>query len=282
MNSLQLIDASQKLWSDLENGIQLLKLEKKDALQEAQMALMMTDEAIRALKSWVLVHDFDSWESEITMFKNLKPKFISTFMYYSKVVTFLSSLPAAGLKLSRKMYDAEFEYLQYFSLENKDFISYCRRNATYLDLKYFLRFKYDLDVKLAGDVHSYDDRFSTSHDHLVSQIMTNDKFETFLRDQFHQLKNKNSTEIIPRQTLRWTAPKVALTELVFALHQTNCFNGGNTTLADIIQWFEKNLDTDLGNYHKTMLEIRTRKSNRTKFIHLLDENLQQYLDALDE
>ena len=282
MNSSQLIVQTENLWKTLQNKLLEWSDDENSLLETAQFRLMATDEAIRTIKSWVIHHDFDCWENEITFFKKLKPNFIGTFMYYSKAIALISSMPLAGSKLTKKIYENEFEYLQYFSLENKDFISYYRRNATYLDLKYFLRFKYDLDVKLAPDVHSYDERFSSSHDHLVSQIIAHDLYESFLKKQLNQLK-KSQYEDEPRpKNIEWTASKVALTELIFALHQTRCFNGGTADLSETVKWFETHLNIDLGNYHKTMTEISNRKTDKTKLLHLLDQTLTTYLDTLDE
>ncbi len=282
MTSSNLIEKTLQLWEDLQKKIQRLQMEKSDPLQFAQYALMETDETIRAVKGWVIIHDFSSWEQEITFFKNLKPKLIGAFIYYSKLVSFLSALPSSGDKLKRKVYESEFEHLQYFSIENKDFISYYRRNATYLDRKYFLRFQYDLDVKLSVDIHSYDDRFSSSHDHLVSQIIANDCYEKFLRTELSKLKNNHNEEEKSHSTIQWSASKVALTELVVALHQTRCLNGGNKDLSETVKWFENNFEIDLGNYHKTLIEIRSRKNDKAKFLHLLTENLTNYLESFDE
>lgn len=282
MDSKQLIEQTARVWEDLHKKIQRLQVEKSNPLQFAQYALMETDETIRKVKGWVTIHDFASWEQEITFFKILKPKLIGSFIYYSRLVSFLSGVPTSGDKLKRKIYENEFEQLQYFSLENKDFISYYRRQATYLDRKYFLRFQYDLDVKLALDIHSYDDRFSTSHDHLVSQIIANDFYEKFLRTELSKLKNNRYEEEKPHKSLEWSSSKVALTELIVALHHTRCFNGGQMDLSETVKWFEKNFDIDLGNYHKTLIEIRARQEPQTKFLHLLTENLTTYLQSFDE
>ncbi len=282
MDSNQLIEQTARLWEDLQKKIQRLQVEKSNPLHFAQYALMETDETIRTVKAWVITHDFSSWKEEIIFFKNLKPQFIGTFIYYSRLVSFLSALPVSGDKLKRKTYENEFEHLQYFSLENRDFISYYRRSATYLDRKYFLRFQYDLDVKLSLDIHSYDDRFSTSHDHLVSQIIANDAYEKFLRTELGKLKNNHHEEEKTLHTLPWSSSKVALTELIVALHQTRCFDGGTRDLSETVKWFEKNFDTDLGNYHKTLIEIRARKNHKAKFLTLLTENLTAYLESFDE
>lgn len=282
IKSSHLIDNAYNLWNNLQKKIDDLQRTHSSPLEVAQYALMETDEAIRTIKSWVITHDFDCWESEITFFKNLKPLFTSQFIYYSKVIALLSSMPHSGTKVQKRHLEGEFDYLNYFSLENRDFISYYRRKATYLDLKYFMRFKYDLDVKLAPDFHNYDERFSTSHDHLIATILAHDQYELFLKKQLQQLKEMPTPELSSSTGgLQWTAPKVALTELVFALHHTHCFNGGNTSLSETVKWFEEALSVDLGNYHNTIAEIRNRKSNPTKFLKQLSDNLTAYLEKDD-
>lgn len=281
MNSKLLLEQTAALWNDLQIKISTLHEMKTSELERAQYALADTDEVIRTLKSWVIGHRFDCWENEIFFFKELKPKFIAQFIYYSRVVALLSSLPASGAKHKKKLYEAEFEALQHFARENSAFISYYRRKATYLDIKYFVRFRYDLDIKLAADIHSYDDRFSTSHDHLVSQIMANDTYESFIKQQIRNLEVQDDLPHIKVSTLQWTASKAALTELIYALHHSRCFNGGTATLAETVKFFEEHFSVNLGNYHNTMGEIRNRKIDQTKFLHQLSDNLKSYLDSAD-
>lgn len=282
MNSKILLEQTAELWNELQYKIRSLNRTDYNDLVQAQYGLAETDEVIRKLKSWVLEHRFDCWESEILFFRELKPKFIARFIYYSRIVSLLSSLPMSGSKYKKKMYEAEFETLQQFSRENSAFISYYRRKASYLDLKYFVRFRYDLDVKLATDIHSYDDRFSTSHDHLIAHILANDDYEAFLKQQIRNLELASEGERAKVTGLQWTASKAALTELVYALHHTRCFNGGSATLAETVKFFEEHFSVNLGNYHNTMGEIKNRKIDRTKFLHQLSENLKDYLDAADE
>lgn len=82
--------------------------------------------------------------------------------------------------------------------------------------------------------------------------------------------------------LKWSASKVALIELAYALHQSNCFNGGNIEFSEIMRSFEKTLDIDLGNYYKAVTEIKDRKNGRTKFLHRLSANLDQHFKNVDD
>lgn len=282
MKSQALLDQIAEHWNILEHQLHLLQREKKNNLEYAQFALMETDESIRQIKKLVIVHDFDCWENEIRFFKDLKPLFISRYIYYSKITTLLSSLPASGAKFRKKILESEFEKLQYFFLEHRDFVSYYRRKATYLDLKYFLRFKYDLDVPLAPDFHSYDERFSTSHDHLAATIRASDDYELYLKKQLNLLRDEDNKSQDIVSGVRWTASKTALTELVFAVHQAKCLNGGSMDLAETVRWFENELCIDLGNYHKTFGDIRNRKSPQTRFLNQLIDGLGGLMEKMEE
>ncbi|MNY64948.1 RteC protein [compost metagenome] len=71
-------------------------------------------------------------------------------------------------------------------------------------------------------------------------------------------------------------------ELAYALHQSNCFNGGNIEFSEIMRSFEKTFEIDLGNYYKTVTEIKDRKNGRTKFLNMLSANLNQHFKNADD
>lgn len=268
------------LWKDLTTAIDQINRSNNEIVMRAEEILMETDSSIRQLKDILPQYNFPDWSEEIYFFKNTKPKFVSIYIYYSKVLSIEASKPYADPEALRSYYENERAHLLYFYNEQRDFISYYRRKSSYLDKKYFVRFKFDFKLKLSPELYSYDEEFSTSHDHIVSQIMANDLLDQYLTDKIDSKESReNSFE--NSKNLEWTAPKVALVELLYALHQTKCFNGGHSDLAEIFRWAESSLNINLGNYHKTLSEIRLRKTERTKFLSLLQHNLDQYLNDLD-
>ncbi len=80
----------------------------------------------------------------------------------------------------------------------------------------------------------------------------------------------------------WTGSKVALTELLYALHSEGVFNNGAVDLKNIVEYFEQIFEIDLGQYRRAFLEIRARKSDRTKFITSLNETLIKRMDNADD
>jgi RteC protein len=268
------------LWKNLTTSIEQINRQENDIVHKSEEILMRTDAAIRSLKDLLRQYSFLDWSDEILFFKNTKPKFIAIYIYYSKVLAIESSRPHADPPTLKAYYENERTSLLYFYNEHREFISYYRRKAAYLDKKYFIRFTFDFKLKLSPELYSYDETFSTSHDHIVAQIIANDYLNQYLTEQLSNPKEMRNV-ISQTQKLEWTAPKVALIELLFALHQTKCFNGGQTDLAEIFRWAENSLGINLGNYHKTLSEIRLRKGDQTKFLSLLQKNLNQFLDDLD-
>jgi len=268
------------LWNGLTQDIDQINRSGNDVISRSEEVLIETDAVIRQLKNILREYTFADWSEEIYFFKHTKPKFIATYIYYSKILAIESSRPYSDPQALKTYFENERANLQYFYNEQKEFISYYRRKATFLDKKYFVRFKFDFKLKLSPELYSYDEEFSTSHDHIVSQIIANDLLDQYLSNKINSTDDKEKY-LNTIKDLEWTAPKVALTELLFALHQTKCFNGGHSDLAEIFRWAENTMNINLGNYHKTLAEIRLRKTGRTKFLPLLEHNFNQFLENLD-
>ncbi|MDH6252468.1 hypothetical protein M2347_002195 [Chryseobacterium sp. H1D6B] len=263
-----------KLHDDLELKINEVHDDDQDMVKVAEKSLIIIDESVRKLKEMISSHHFETVAEEVYFFKKLKPQFISKFIYYSTILDLESHKPNAGDKALKKYYEAEQEKLKNFYIEQAEFYSYYRREATYLDHKIFVRNSYDLKMKLSFGFYNFDTSFTTSHDHLIARFIATRQIDQYLKKQLENLsKTPNGKTLSP---LVWSASKVGLIELVYALYQMRCFNGGNVELSEVIKFMEKSLDTDLGNFHKTIFEIRNRKQGPTKFLHLVSDHLTQH------
>lgn len=267
-----------KLHEELELKINEV-YDEDNMLKVAEKSLLLIDDSIRKLKSLVSAHHFENKGEEIHFFKKLKPKFISKFIFYSTILDLESHKPNAGNNALKEYYEAEQEKLKIFYKEHSDFYSYYRREATYLDHKIFVRDSYDLKMKLSLGFYNFDTTFTTSHDQLIAKFIANEKIEQYLKKQMDSLSEKDGHQISSR--LVWSASKVGLIELVYALYNMRCFNGGNVELSEVVRFVEKSLGTDLGNFHKTIFEIRNRKQGPTKFLNLVSDNLTQYFQSTE-
>lgn len=125
-----------------------------------------------------------------------------------------------------------------------------------------------------------DHNFSTSHDYKVAKIIANDLIQVYIEEQLYHKFQKNKSKAQKR--LKWTGSKVALIELIYALHYQNVFDNGNNDIREVAQYFESVFGIDLGNFYQTYLELRNRKMNRTKFLDTLRDILIKKMDEQDE
>ena len=116
---------------------------------------------------------------------------------------------------------------------------------------------------------------------VVASILAYDQLEQLLKNKIKGLDADPSFSMGKMKTLHWTGTKSALTELLAALHYAQCFNGGHTEFSEVVRWAEASLNIDLGNYHKTIGELRARKNDRTKFLNMLAESLNKHFTDLD-
>lgn len=262
------------LHSQLELKINGVCDHYEDMVKVSEKTLLIIDESIRSLKNMVSQHHFENIAEEVYFFKKLKPQFISKFIYFSAVLDIEAHKPVAGNKTLKKYYEAEQEKLKNFYLEHSEFYSYYKRDATYLDHKIFVRNSYDLKMKLSSGFYNYDPSFTTSHDHMIARFISNEQFDQYLKKQIENSNDNITAKVF--SPLSWSGSKVGLIELIYALYQMRCFNGGNIELSEVIKFVEKSLDCDLGNFHKTIFEIRNRKQGPTKFLELVSDNLNRH------
>ncbi|PRA97552.1 RteC protein [Chryseobacterium sp. MYb7] len=256
--------------------------QKNNPIDLYERSLMEIDSVIRIIKQEVSLYQFSTVADEVYFFKEIKPVFISQFIYFSKLLSIEAAKPNAGELSLKEYFECELEVLKNFYENHIDFYEYYRRRATYLDQKYFVRNQFDLKTKIESGLYDYDEKFATSHDHLISQIIANDRLEKYLLKSIAEINVYVYEKITDKSPLQWSASKSALVELLYALHNTRSFNGGNIEFSEIIKFTEKSLNINLGNFYKTLHEIKSRKTNPTKFLQLLSDHLNQSFQDGDQ
>lgn len=272
----------QKRYASLLQSLEKIEAECEGEMIEIyEQSLLEIDHAIRALKSLVDAADFQSAAEEVYFFKEIKPLFVSQFIYYSKVLEIEVSKPNAGQHILKEYYEYELKNLKNFVDDYNGFYEYYRRKATYMDEKYFVRNQFDFKMSVDSRLYNYDINFTTSHDHLVAQIVANDKLERHLLQSIYHLEGYFFEKFSEKSPLTWSASKSGLVELIYALHGMQCFNGGHVEISEIARFIEKSFNIDLGNFYKTIHEIKNRKTGRTKFLQSLNESLTHHFENTD-
>jgi hypothetical protein len=273
------------LLSDLNEQLNFTDLEIDDPILRSESAINIIINSMAKLKAIFEKEKSISQETEIDFFKNIKPKFTSKLIYYNAIYKIETKKPHGGERILKKYINHELEKLKRYFDNNLDFYRYYRTGSNYLDTKYFTRGKFDIKLTLDSFYFEADHTFSTSHDFKVAKIMAHDLIQVYLEDKLLMLENKEPKEksqVNPKVKQTWTGSKVALIELLYALHTEGVFNNGASDLKDVAEYFENVFNIDLGQYHRAFLEIRMRKSDQTKFLNALKEKLVKRMENTDD
>ncbi|MBZ4192062.1 RteC domain-containing protein [Niabella sp. 3A5MI-3] len=268
-----------KIMEELEEEIKELTYEQGNVLASSEKAVELILHKTSELKEYVLKTGFKNVQEEIHFFKYQKPAIIAKLIYHNAIYKIEARKPY-GAKPIRKYLNKELKKLKRFFDNNLDFYKYYRSNNSFLDENFFVRGKHDIKLWLDTYYFQSDQTFSTSHDYKVAKIIANDLIQVYIEGQLYsktQDSNSASTEI-----LNWTGSKVAMIELIYALHYQGVFDNGNSDIRMIAKYFENAFSVDLGDFYHTYLEIKNRKINRTKFIDTLRDGLIKKMDEQDE
>lgn len=269
-----------KLRDDLDHELSLIPGEGEFALIRLESAFMLVDAKIKMLKEFVLGYEFASVEEEINFFKKLKPDILSLSLYYGELFSIESNRPIAAKKLQKQYLLRELVTIQRFMRSQQPLYNYMLLEKTNFDTIYFLRGNSPLAGTPNGLSCTLDERFCTVHCMLVARIKACTKINTYLHREIEKLKNGALTaEAVPQ--LNWTGPKVYLVELIYALKAAGMLNGGNAEIKEIALFMDSLMPRKLTDYYRTFQEIRLRKKNRTVFLDLLRDRLNQWMEEAE-
>lgn len=101
---------------------------------------------LEKLKAFIMAYRFESPEEEIHFFKAQKPLIVSKIIYYNTVYRIELRFPSGSMEVQKEFILSETHRLSVFFHRNLSFHEYYRTDATYLDSKYFLRGKPDIQI----------------------------------------------------------------------------------------------------------------------------------------
>jgi len=182
-----------KLNKDLSDQLQDIDLEEPDLIRKAQRSIRCIKNALTQLRAFTIQYTFCNHAEEILFFKKTKPELFSKFIYYVRILNIESRRPVGSREMQENYLQRELEKLSLFFNNHLEFYQYYRMGSTYLDDKYFIRGKEDLNLYQDTLMNYVDPDFSTSQDYMVSEIIANDQLKVFLSTEIEALaiKTKN-------------------------------------------------------------------------------------------
>ena len=231
---------------------------------------------LRSFRSRIRKEGFNSTDEEIHFFKYIKPK-IQAYLYFYSI---LQEIETGKLHMSddelNDLIEKKVRMFRHIMRQNIDFVKYYTSGLDHLDKLYFIR-----ETKLAViSRHTtsmlIDPEFNTTHDQIAADILA---FELF-KKHLARNKEKHPSFQFPQPKLKWTAGKLALVELIYALHASGAINHGDADLKEIQEALELIFKCKIDDLYRSFHDIANRKKEQVKFVNLLEEHLKNKLSDL--
>lgn len=266
-------------------SLKVLEGERNDVVEKSELAINECLKIRDEIKSHFKENQPKNQEEEIYFFKQIKPLFVEYLIYHLKVYYLERNLLLGCVKAKKSAYCLELKKTKSFLNQNSIFYTYYKTNSTHLDHKYFVRGNQDIKLQLSSNAFEADPEFSTGNDFLVAKIKASEKLQVYLENKLAPNTCSPKDELPQVQVsdnIKWTGSKVALIELIYALHAVGVINKGEAEIKDIAKSVENIFNINLGDYYHTYAEIRIRKKGRTKFLDKLKARFITKMGVSDE
>lgn len=278
---LEFNEISNEFLSELES----FQVKHKNVIELTENSITLCRNILNDFRRKIIDYNFKTINEEIDFFKHIKQIPLVPLIYYSEVRSFEIQFPKGNLNSQKKYTKRKINKINRFFLYNMDFVRYVESNSTYFDRQYFAREYLNSHIITYSKFYFQDPEFSTARDMLFGKVKAYQKFIDYLQNRFtlnDKTKNDKVDEFFQMSTLKWTASKSALTELVYALHSNRAINNGNVDIKEIATTLQHIFHFDLGDFYKTFSEIKSRKISRTKFLDELSLALLSQMDKTEE
>jgi hypothetical protein len=268
---------TEKLYNEL-----LSKLDELDRnynpqnLTDPRLHLITT--TIDKIKEKLKAFQFKCAGDEIHYFKNILPKTLALYIYYSDKIEWDRINLHGSLACKYKLSDRLFLQAENFREEQKVIYEYNRDERTDLDNLYFLRnspLNRESGYQL---IQIIDPSSAPVHCKFMAMNIAYSRMEHELKMIIAEEQGESSIKKLGKLILNWTGKQIDLIELGYGLYEMGSFNNGNASRKDIFDYFEEVFNVDLGNTSSLFQDIVQRKTGSTTFLDIMRKRLLQRID----
>ena len=269
----------------------ITEIEKSNLTQLIQLnhKIKRTKGCLNELRQEVKLNGFISSKKEIQFFKYQKPYIKGRLKFYVKLNSYLLKKPTGSKSKQRKFVNLKLSQIETENCKYIDFVNYYQLEETKRDQTYFLRGVEQFELFIDNTTIFEDPGFSTLRDHLASKIIEKNLLTQFYKNELETLKKKNSKPPIQEvqmfnspNKVHWTDPNIGAIEMMVSLKAKGALNNGNISMKELKDFTESIFNQKFGNFYKTYGEIKSRKTNTTKFLDSLKESLQNKINSEED
>lgn len=264
---------------ELEKDLERIASTSVHALDCMRLSIESCRVTLAELRRMVINRGFPDAQSEICFFREIKPVADSRLLFYQDLFELESFRSKYNQKKMKQYLQKKFDKVQRFMKKHAAFVQYHNCGYTYLDRHYFVRDNQEIPVELRAWHYLTDPQFNTWQDHTFSALRAGEMLLDYLTREMKQIENPGPSNHLHASNYVWTARKIDLVELIYALFFSGAINTGKITIRELAKLFGSIFSLEIEkDVYRYFLEIQQRKIDQAKFIESLKSNLRQQID----
>ncbi|MCH7400870.1 RteC domain-containing protein [Belliella kenyensis] len=269
---------TEDLIKNLEKELDMLSFEDGNKLQQLEQAFHLSEVAVVKLRNYLDKYTFESEAEEIEFFKHINPQLLQKTIFYAEYFFIESKKPVGRKKSIKHHYNKAIRRLSMALDQKRDIYQYALLQENNMDNIYFLRNADMSKFRPYRDILLVNPKYDTLHSYMLGKAYAWVQLIDLLKVEIKELEKQEILGGERSRKLRWTAPKVQLIELIYALKASGVFNNGTADIKEIANTIGLLFDKQLTDYYRTFQEIRFRKKSRTVFLDTMQERLIQWME----
>ena len=258
------------LIKELENGINDIKESGLKHIAFHKKALALCQNALNQLRIRFEQNKERNSPMLVDFFKNIKPSINSKLIYHSEMVQIYGFHKYSYNQPSEDFIKKQFKIILKFRQKYSLFIDYIESGVDIQDLTYFATSANS--VLLPGDPYFESNPDFTTH---YDVILSRHQAYLMVEELLHEILNKSVFNNYAKEPeISWSASKIDLAELIYALKSASCFNNGPSELLDIIKLFSMFSSIDPQEIYRSYSRIKLRTYKPAQFLRRLTTILE--------
>lgn len=219
--------------------------------------------------------EFESISEEVKFYRYYKPKFVSRYFYFYRLAQYEIQKANKDAKKLRKYFRKERKRMLRFFKKHVDLIAHLQSPDSTDEHVLFTRKNCCESLCCEKLFLNRCNPRQSKNDLIVAEIMANEQLFIYVEKELNKLKPIEEQNLMKGNTFRWTGPKVALVELIYAMASSKMINNGDVDIKDLVRLFEQVFQHKIDAPYQVFNEIKARKYDQTKFLDQLRDALLQ-------
>ncbi|PZD76814.1 RteC domain-containing protein [Mesonia sp. K7] len=266
------------LLKEFQEELRQINISNHNIMKKANLSIVCCNSCLHKMRKQIEIVKIDSKDDEINFFKNIKSEPLVSLIYYREVRSFELKIQNTPVHIRKRVIKKQLKKVYKFLQLHIETLQYINNNLNHLDHIFFTRTQEEHTHLFHKGSYFFDPQFNTSKDQLFAKTKAYLKFMKYLKAKKKMINNPNqSINILIESNLQWTASKVALVEIIYALYHKKAINNGNVDIKQIAVCFQSLFNIEIGDYYKIFAEIKNRQNNHTKYLDELSHNLKEHI-----